>query len=150
MTIGAIPTIAPYILPPVLREFQVEFPKAAISFTEIKTNDIVSECLSGGIDIGIVALPIDHDGIETVPFYTEDLVAILPEKHRLTKDPAIPLGELTSEPFVLLHEGHCLGDQVASICDANSSIPTIRCKSAQLNTVSPYLWAYANTSRTYS
>jgi LysR family hydrogen peroxide-inducible transcriptional activator len=42
---------------------------------------------------------------------------------------------VTSQPFILLGEAHCLGDQVISFCRQNECLPAVSCQSAQLLTV---------------
>ena len=45
--IGAIPTIAPYFLPDVLRRFAEEFPKAAVTVQESTTDSLLKSCTQG-------------------------------------------------------------------------------------------------------
>src|ERR1700685_573232 len=61
VSVGAIPTVAPYLLPPLLKQFVREYPKAELSITENLTKYTVRACLEGDVDVGLLALPIEDE-----------------------------------------------------------------------------------------
>lgn len=135
LVVAAIPTIAPYFLPNVLSGFLKEVPKARIEIREDTTQTLLRQLTDGEIDMGIAALPIQADQIETVPLFTEELVLVLPAQHPLASRRRLTLDDLAAEPFVVLNEAHCLTGNILSFCNAQDVAPFIAARSHQLLTV---------------
>ncbi len=133
--IGAIPTIAPYLLPSVLVAFQRIHPKVQINVQEDLTARIVKACRDGEIDIGILALPVEGDSLHVEKLFREELLVAIPAKHDLTKRKRITMEDVSQEPFILLSEIHCLGEQIVSFCRQKECPPKTNCRSSQLMTV---------------
>ena len=107
--IAAIPTVAPYLLPRLVRAFTRKFRRAEVTMHEDFTAEIVRNCAPGEVDLGIVALPIQDARLTVEPLFSEDLLVAIPPKHALSQKRRITLEELTRERFALLSEIHCLG-----------------------------------------
>ena len=133
--VAAIPTVAPYLLPRLLRGFTKMYRDAEVTVHEDFTGEIVRHCAAGEIDLGIVALPIEDERLAVETLFSEDLLVAIPAKHPLARKRHITLEQLTSERFVLLNEIHCLGVQVVRFCDRQGCTPAVTCRSAQLLTV---------------
>ncbi len=132
-SIGAILTVAPYLLPPVLRTFTRKFPQARLTVREDFTAGIVQAVLAGELDLGIAALPIDEPRLQATPLFTEELLVALPAKHPLAvRRKKLTAADLAEQSFVLLDETHCLGEQVVSFCRDRKFQPTITCRTSQL------------------
>ena len=112
VSIGVIPTIAPYLIPKFLSKFQKSFPHLSIRIAETTTENIKKELKAGKLDIGILVTPLNEEFIE-IPLYYEELF--------LYSNACNSLGEidkiLDPEKLWLLEEGHCLSNQVNSICN---------------------------------
>lgn len=112
VSIGVIPTIAPYLIPKFLSKFQKSFPQLSIRIAETTTENIKKELKAGKLDIGILVTPLNEEFIE-MPLYYEELF--------LYSNACNSLGEidkiLDPEKLWLLEEGHCLSNQVNSICN---------------------------------
>jgi len=135
LAVGAIPTVAPYLLPPVLRRFLKQYPRAEVTVHEDLTAATISACLTGELDIGIVALPLHGDHLHVEPLTTEELLLALPPTHPFLRKKRVHIEEVGREPFVLLNEMHCLGEYVVSFCKQQGCQPAVSCRSAQLLTV---------------
>jgi LysR family hydrogen peroxide-inducible transcriptional activator len=135
VTVGAIPTVAPYLLPPLLERFAATHPHAEVAVVEHLTEFIVKGCLDGELDVGVVALPVAEDRLRVEPLLTEELLLALPPRHRLLRRRQITLEDVGGEPFVLLNEMHCLGEQILSFCKQQACLPAVSCHGAQLLTV---------------
>lgn len=135
LVVGAIPTIAPYVLPPLLQTFRRGCPRAEIGVLENLTAFTVKGCLTGDVDVGLVALPIDEPMLHVEPLLTEELLVSLSPQHRLVRKKRITMDDLSQEPFILLNETHCLGEQIVSFCKQQAHPPSMTCRSAQLLTV---------------
>jgi LysR family hydrogen peroxide-inducible transcriptional activator len=135
LVVAAIPTIAPYYLPQVLSRFQKQVPKARIEIREDTTQPLLRQIVDGVVDLGILALPIQSDQIETVPLFTEDLLLVMPAHHPLARRRRLALNDLSAEPFVVLNEAHCLTGNILSFCATQDLMPFVAARSHQLLTV---------------
>lgn len=135
VTVGAIPTIAPFLLPKILQDFHRSLPKANLVLLEDYTDGIVAGCLSGELDLGLLALPILDSQLHVEPLFEEELLLAVSRRHRLAKSKRVTFDDLNNEPFILLNDMHCLGRQIVSFCNEESCSPAIACRSAQVLTV---------------
>ena len=133
--LAAIPTIAPYFLPSLLRDFTLAFPKIRISVLEQPSRTIIKKCRNGEIDAAIMALPFPIETLDAVPLFEEELFLVLPSEHPLGSRNEITLQEIRKIPFVMLSEEHCLSDQVETFCRTESMQPITVERTSQLTTV---------------
>ena len=135
VTVSAIPTVAPYLLPPLLKSFLKQFPQAHLTVRESLTAEIVKDSLTGDTDVGILALPVEDERLVIEPLFSEELQLAMPKNHRLTGKRSVTLDDVAKEPFVLLSEMHCLGEHIVAFCRDHECSPVITCRTAQLLTV---------------
>jgi len=133
--IGAIPTIAPYFLPELLRSFSTEFPKASLIVQENTTDVLLKCCTQGEIDLAILALPVAAKYFETEELFEEELLVVLPPDHPLVDQPKVRLSDIEPLPFVLLDEAHCLSDNITTFCRQRSFQPVAVERTSQLTMV---------------
>lgn len=130
--VGAIPTIAPFFLPDLLRQFSAEFPKASLIVQEDTTDHLLKRCTQGEIDLAIIALPVPAKYLEVEELFEEELFLVLPPDHPLVDKSQIRLNDIKSYPFVLLDEAHCLSDNIVSFCRQRSFHPVAVEQTSQL------------------
>lgn len=130
--VGAIPTIAPYFLPQVLRQFSKEFHKATLIVQENTTDALLKSCAQGEVDLAIVALPISAKYLDIEELFEEELFLVLPPDHLLNERDKIRLSDVEPYPFVLLDEAHCLSDNIVSFCRQRSFQPVAVERTSQL------------------
>jgi LysR family transcriptional regulator, hydrogen peroxide-inducible genes activator len=130
--LGAIPTIAPYFVPEVLRRFSKEFPKATLVVQENTTDALLKSCKQGEIDLAIVALPVPARYLEVEELFEEELLLVLPPGHPLVEKEKIGLKDVEPYPFVLLDEAHCLSDNIVTFCRQRSFQPVAVERTSQL------------------
>jgi LysR family hydrogen peroxide-inducible transcriptional activator len=135
LTVGAIPTVAPYLLPPALEAFSRRCPGVELSVQEDVTRNLVAAVVEGDLDLAVMALPIDDERLEVEPVLSEPLLAAVPRGHPLARRRRVAVRDLSGERFILLDEMHCLGEQVLRLCRARDCQPKIACRSAQIATV---------------
>jgi LysR family hydrogen peroxide-inducible transcriptional activator len=135
--VGVIPTIAPYFLPPILATFSRKFPEARVTVVEEITPLLLERLRAGSIDVAIVALPLHVKGheFETFPLLSEKLYAVLPKQHALAGRRALSLGELQSEPFLLLRDGHCFRETAVAACKRARLNPQVIFESGQFSSI---------------
>lgn len=132
LRVGAIPTIAPYFLPEVLRQFSEEFPRATLIVQENTTDALLKSCTQGEIDLAILALPVPAKYLEVEQLFQEELLLVLPPDHPLVQKEKIRLRDVEPYPFVLLDEAHCLSDNIMSFCRERSFQPVAVERTSQL------------------
>ena len=135
IAVSAIPTIAPYLLPDVLRCFGGRFPNAEVEVNEDVTEALLKRLSQGEVDVGFVALPIEARYLTVEPLFDEELVLALPPGHPLAGRKRVTVADLQAEPFVLLGEAHCLTGNVLSFCRQKSFQPVSTGRASQLATV---------------
>jgi LysR family hydrogen peroxide-inducible transcriptional activator len=135
ITVGAIHTVAPYLLPDVVSRLTKRFPQAQVTVEEQLTEELLANCLAGELDVAIVALPIPEQRLRTEPMFSERLVAVVPARSALAKRKRLMLADVTSQPFVLLDDMHCLGAQTLQLCNDRNCAPAVSCRAAQLLTI---------------
>lgn len=133
--VGAIPTIAPYFLPEVLRQFADRFPQASVIVQEQTTDLLLKSCTQGEIDLAIVALPVPVRYLEVEELFQEELLLVVPPGHPLADKPQIRLNDVKPFPFVLLDEAHCLSDNIVSFCRQRAFQPVAVERTSQLTMV---------------
>jgi LysR family transcriptional regulator, hydrogen peroxide-inducible genes activator len=116
LRLALLPTIGPYLLPRVSREIRKTLPRLELRLYEYQTAPMLEKLRSGQIDVGILALPVDLEGLDSRPLYEEPFTVALPEHHRLTKKQSLRVEDLKDEPLLLLEDGHCLRDQALEVC----------------------------------
>lgn len=125
ITMGVIPTLAPYVLPGVVRVFTDEHPDARLHIKEVQTEHLLAQLRRGEIDLGLLALPVSQSDIETAEVGDDRFVLAVPSSHRLAKGKGpVALDVLHNERVILLEEGHCLRDQAAEVCQLAVSEPS--------------------------
>ena len=68
------------------------------------------------LDLAVLALPVDLEGLHAWPIYDESFVVLLPPGHRWSKEKSIPAKRLAEEQLLLLGAGHCFRSQVIAAC----------------------------------
>ena len=133
--VGAIPTVAPYLLPSVLRRFRRSHRQVQINVQEDLTARIMKACVDGELDVGIMALPVDAPSLEVEVLFREELFVALPAKHKLAEKKRLSIEDVMGEPFILLNETHCLGEHIVSFCRQKECPPIASCRGSQLLTI---------------
>jgi LysR family hydrogen peroxide-inducible transcriptional activator len=98
------------------------------------------------IDFAVASRPIQDRRMEVKDLFTEELRLALPPRHPLTRKRTVRLADLEKEPFIVMKEGHCLGDQVLNFCERRDLKPTISFRTAQLETIQALVHAGAGIS----
>ena len=126
LTIGMIPTIAPYILPNLLHLINAELPELEPRIVEDQTKHLLEQLRDGHIDLAVLAVPTDQPGLIEIPLYTEDFVVVVPHDHKLAGRDDLTIDALRGLNLLLLDDGHCLRDQVVDLCRSADFTPDNR------------------------
>jgi len=116
LKVALIPTIGPYLLPRVMQKLRKALPQLGLMLYEYQTEDLLKRVKEGEIDVGILALPIEQDGLECRRLYREEFTVALPSDNPLAQKPSIKVSDLKGQTLLLLEDGHCLRDQALEVC----------------------------------
>jgi len=116
LRLALLPTIGPYLLPVVAGKLRKQLPRLELMLYEYQTDLMLEKLHSGEIDVGILALPVELDGLDSYELYKEPFMVAVPAAHRLAQRSSIKLDDLSHETLLLLEDGHCLRDQALDIC----------------------------------
>lgn len=132
LTLGIIPTIAPYILPRLLPVLDKEFPDISLKIVEKQTHEIVDTLASDEIDVGLLATPLKISKIFELPLYYEPFSLLCRKDHPLAQSKRIKYSSLSIHDIWLLEEGHCLRHQVLDVCSMKTQSQATRSSSTQV------------------
>lgn len=135
LAVGFIPTVAPFVLPRVIRRFSQDFPNATLEVHEGLTGELIQKIIEAELDVGITSLPIHSKLIHTEELLTEPLLVASTQKYDIVSRASLLVKELDGFPFIALSEVHCLGEQVQSFCYQQDLDLNIVCHTSQLTTV---------------
>ncbi|WP_055587377.1 LysR substrate-binding domain-containing protein, partial [Streptacidiphilus griseoplanus] len=115
--LGVIPTVAPYLLPAVLRMVRDGYPDLELHVHEERTSSLLEGLAAGRLDLLLMALPAGGSlPLLEIPLFDEDFVLVTPAGHALAGRAGVPRDVLLDLDVLLLEEGHCLRDQALDIC----------------------------------
>ena len=124
LRLGVIYTIAPYLLPPLVKAMIEHVPQMPLVLQENFTVRLIELLRQGELDAAIMALPFADQGLMMLPLYDEPFVVALPKSHPWASRESIDAQELKSETMLLLGNGHCFRDQVLEVCPEMSRLST--------------------------
>jgi LysR family hydrogen peroxide-inducible transcriptional activator len=135
VTVGVIPTVAPYLMPAYTASFAKKFPDAKLRIIEETTSVLVEGLRDLSIDVAILALPLRHKDLELCPIRTEPLFAVLKKNHPRARAKSLALKDLRGESFVMLRDGHCFRDLSLDTCTRARITPNIAFESGQFSSL---------------
>jgi LysR family hydrogen peroxide-inducible transcriptional activator len=135
ISLGAIPTVAPYLLPRVLAACQERYPDSQVKVLEDFSSDITTAVIEGAIDLAIVSIPSEDERLLHEPLLSEPLVLALPSDHWLAEKAEVSIDDLKKESFILLGEASSLTFKVRRFLGDNNFEPTIIARCSQMKTV---------------
>ncbi len=116
LKLGVIYTIAPYLLPDLVRQVITRTPQMPLMLQENFTVKLLEMLRTGEIDCAILAEPFPDAGLALAPLYDEPFFAAVPRSHPLAQQSSVSADELKNETMLLLGNGHCFRDHVLEVC----------------------------------
>ena len=116
LRIGAISTVAPYLLPAVVKNLNRHYPGLQVRPREAITQKLVADLLDAELDAALLALPVAEPSLSSIELLEEEFVLV-----RSFEDAEKPVPDakmLREMELLLLEEGHCFRDQALSFCGA--------------------------------
>jgi len=116
LKLGVIYTIAPYLLPDLVRQVITRTPQMPLMLQENFTVKLLEMLRTGEIDCAILAEPFPDAGLAIAPLYDEPFFAAVPRDHPLAQHSSVSADALKNETMLLLGNGHCFRDHVLEVC----------------------------------
>ena len=114
--LGAIPTIAPFVLPQTVSLLTKRYPGLKLYLTEDRTSRLIDQLKARTLDAAFIALPWEAPGIETMTLFDDEFLLAAPAGHPLARKNGLSPEDLKDEDLLLLEDGHCLREHALSIC----------------------------------
>lgn len=135
MRLGVIPTIAPYILPGLLKRLRKEHPDFQLFIREDLSGHLVDSLQHGELDVLLLALPFPAEKTETMHLFDDAFVFACPRSHTLADMSELSTSDLKSQELLLLEDGHCLRDHALEACKLKDNEVNIPYQATSLNTI---------------
>jgi len=136
INVGAIQTLAPYILPEVIEICHDRYPNLHIVIQEDFRTALVNGVLEGDLDLALVSLPVKDDiRLDVQLLMQEPLLLVVGKKHPLAKKHKVTAADLINETFVMMGTASSLTQQVKSFCGDHHFEPKITHRCSQVPTV---------------
>ncbi len=116
LRLGVIYTIAPYLLPDLVKQAIEHVPQMPLMLQENFTVKLLDMLRAGELDCAILAEPFPDTGLAIAPLYEEPFVVAVPSSHPLATRKSLTSEELKQETMLLLGTGHCFRDHVLEVC----------------------------------
>ena len=135
ITVGAISTLAPYLLPGLIGRSRKRFPNLQVNIREDFKADLVRALLDGELDLVLAAPPISESNILVEPLWKELLILAVAKDHPLAKKPHVTAADLADQTFILLGSLSSLTAEVRRFCGDHHFEPKIGSRCSQVATV---------------
>lgn len=139
ITIGAVPTLAPYLLPPLIDRSRTAYPNIEIFTLEAFRSELVEAVLNGDLDFALVSLPLRDARLSIEPIFSEPLLLAVGKHHPFAKKPEVHASDLAEETFVMMGVGSTLATQVQRFCGDHDFEPRIGYRCAQIATLKAFV-----------
>ena len=135
LSIGATPSLAATLVPPVLARFHTACPGIELALREAGSLELVAALVEGAVDIALVILPVRHEALETQALLREELVVAVARTHPLAKRRTIAMTDLRDVPLVMFRQGYDLRSATEAACRGAGFAPTIAVEGGEMDGV---------------
>ena len=107
VTIGAMQTLGPFDLPRLLARYHGRYPQVELTVREEASDALAEMVRSDAVDLALLSLTdrIDRQGLELHNLASEEIVALLPERHPFASRRRLRVAELADEDFISFRDG---------------------------------------------
>ncbi len=117
VSLGITSTVAPYLLPKMLKYLSANHPDIELHVEEARVSTLVSQLERGELDIALLATPLNNGDLLEIPVYQERLMAYVSPDEPIYNDPDLQTGRLPVESVWVLREGYCPNRGIFPFCN---------------------------------
>lgn len=117
VSLGMTSTVAPYLLPKMLKYLSVNHPDIELHVEEGRVSTLISQLERGELDIALLATPLNNEELLEIPVYQERLMAYVSPDEPIYNAPNLLTGRLPVESVWVLREGYCPNRSVFPFCN---------------------------------
>ena len=116
LTLGVIPSLAPYLLPRILPLLQTRFPELRLELRETQTRQLVEDIKGGALDAAMLALPVTEPDVDTIALFEDLFLLAVPANDPRQENVRVAAEDIDQSRLILLEDGHCLREQALAFC----------------------------------
>ncbi len=116
LRLGAIPTIAPFLLPSLLPIVRERHSALRVALREDLTAKLLLRLQDGELDFALIALPFETEGLLVRPLFDDELWLVAPQGDPQLAAKKISISPRMAERLLILEEGHCLREHTLQAC----------------------------------
>lgn len=135
ISVGAIPTLAPYLLPGLIARCRRAMPNLQVFVREGFRADLVDSLLRGELDAALISLPLEDRRLSIQTIHSEPLLLAVARQHPLAQLPRVTAADLAGQTFVMLGDSSSLAQQIQGFCGLSDISPRIDYRCVQVATL---------------
>jgi LysR family hydrogen peroxide-inducible transcriptional activator len=135
ITVGAVPTIMPYLLTPLIAQCRTKYPNLTIHAREDFRPSLVRAVIEGELDLAVVTQPVKDPRLSVEPLLTEPLLLVVGQDHPFASRKEIDIAGLAEETFVTMGDSSTLAGQIQEFFGDNNFVPKVGYRCAQVATL---------------
>lgn len=133
---GAIPTVAPYLIPPLFARIRQARPDVRLELLEQQTGPLLEALRLGEIDFALLSPPLNHElELDSIRLAEDEFLLTLPATHPLAGQPTLEASAIRGDAMILLEGNHCLSQQTAAYCEQIGLSANLQIRSSQIDTL---------------
>ena len=135
LRLGAIPTIAPYLLPGMLPALRRAYGDLKLYLREDLTARLLDRLRTSRLDVALIALPFDTGDLYVRRLFPDEFAFVAREGDPAVRAKAVPIRKIDTSDMLLLEEGHCLRDHAIAACGPRRRAWESRVEATSLTTL---------------
>ena len=135
LRLGAIPTVAPFLLPSVLPALRRAHRELKLYLREDLTSRLIERMREGGLDVALIALPFATGDLYVRELFKDEFAFVARDGHSAVREKRVALRSLDTREMLLLEEGHCLRDHAIAACGPRRGRSESRVEATSLTTL---------------
>lgn len=119
----------------VIQQFRHAYARVSISCEESNSSALLEKVAERHLDAALVRMPLNCGDLVVESLVDEDMLAVLPVNHRLSRRRRVDLADLADDPFIFFPRpiGPVLHDSIVSACMQAGFTPSIGMESPQIS-----------------
>ena len=135
LRLGAIPTIAPFLLPAVLPPLRRAYPELKLYLREDLTGRLLERLRTSRLDVALIALPFETGDLYVRELFEDTFSFVARETDPSVRAKDVALRRIDTDDVLLLEEGHCLRDHAIAACGPRRGAWESRIEATSLTTL---------------